>query len=96
MQTFLILRVAVAVGTADSGTIHSRSAKSDFKREHPCPATGLRSSGACGGYVIDHVVPLACGGADAPSNMQWQTSLRLRPQFERNDKVKAEIEPLPT
>jgi hypothetical protein len=25
------------------------------------------------GYVVDHVVPLACGGADAPSNMQWQT-----------------------
>src|SRR4029077_16931557 len=25
------------------------------------------------GYVIDHIRPLACGGADAPSNMQWQT-----------------------
>jgi hypothetical protein len=25
------------------------------------------------GYVIDHRVPLACGGPDAPSNMQWQT-----------------------
>ena len=25
------------------------------------------------GYVIDHVIPLACGGPDAPSNMQWQT-----------------------
>jgi hypothetical protein len=25
------------------------------------------------GYVIDHIVPLACGGADTPSNMQWQT-----------------------
>jgi hypothetical protein len=25
------------------------------------------------GYVIDHVVPLACGGADNTSNMQWQT-----------------------
>jgi hypothetical protein len=25
------------------------------------------------GYVVDHIVPLACGGADAPSNMQWQT-----------------------
>jgi hypothetical protein len=24
------------------------------------------------GYVVDHVVPLACGGADSPSNMQWQ------------------------
>ena len=25
------------------------------------------------GYVVDHIIPLACGGADAPSNMQWQT-----------------------
>jgi len=25
------------------------------------------------GYVIDHVVPLALGGADTPANMQWQT-----------------------
>jgi hypothetical protein len=25
------------------------------------------------GYVIDHIRPLACGGADDPSNMQWQT-----------------------
>jgi hypothetical protein len=23
-------------------------------------------------YVVDHVVPLQCGGADIPSNMQWQ------------------------
>lgn len=25
------------------------------------------------GYVVDHIIPLACGGADVPSNMQWQT-----------------------
>ncbi|GAC1614287.1 MAG: hypothetical protein NVS4B3_28640 [Gemmatimonadaceae bacterium] len=25
------------------------------------------------GYVIDHIVPLATGGADSPGNMQWQT-----------------------
>jgi len=25
------------------------------------------------GYVVDHIIPLACGGADAPTNMQWQT-----------------------
>jgi hypothetical protein len=50
----------------------SASAKNAFKRQHPCPATG-KSSGPCRGYVIDHVKPLACGGADDPSNMQWQT-----------------------
>ena len=25
------------------------------------------------GYVIDHIIPLANGGRDDPSNMQWQT-----------------------
>jgi len=27
----------------------------------------------CPGYIVDHVRPLECGGADAPFNMQWQT-----------------------
>ncbi len=53
--------------------LRSAKAKDDFKRVNPCPATG-RSSGACPGYVIDHVVPLKRGGADAPYNMQWQTT----------------------
>jgi hypothetical protein len=35
------------------------------------------------GYVVDHVVPLACGGADAPSNMQWQS----RADAKAKDKV---------
>ncbi|MFB3923936.1 MAG: HNH endonuclease signature motif containing protein [Terriglobia bacterium] len=50
----------------------SPAAKNAFKHQHPCPSTG-RTSGPCRGYVIDHVTPLACGGADDPSNMQWQT-----------------------
>ena len=25
------------------------------------------------GYVVDHIIPLECGGADSPGNMQWQT-----------------------
>ena len=50
----------------------SAAAKHSFERQHPCPSTG-RSSGRCPGYVVDHVRPLECGGADAPSNMQWQT-----------------------
>lgn len=50
----------------------SSSARTEFRRHHPCPATG-QQRGACPGYVIDHIVPLCAGGADAPGNMQWQT-----------------------
>ena len=50
----------------------SPAAKAAFKRQDPCPATG-RPAGPCPGYVIDHIKALACGGADTPGNMQWQT-----------------------
>ena len=50
----------------------SRAAKDAFERQSPCPAN-RKTSGRCPGYVVDHVKPLECGGADAPSNMQWQT-----------------------
>ena len=72
MRITCILLLAFAMATADAATLRSSSAKAEFKRVHPCPSTVARS-GACGGYVSDHVVPLACGGADSPDNMQWQT-----------------------
>ena len=55
----------------------SRAATRQFQKSNPCPSTGRRS-GACPGYVIDHVRPLKRGGADAPSNMQWQTKAAAR------------------
>src|SRR4051812_39007510 len=51
----------------------STTAKRAFQKSHPCPST-RKTTGACPGYVIDHVVPLKRGGADAPGNMQWQTA----------------------
>lgn len=50
----------------------SAQAKDQFRKTHPCPATGKRY-GACPGWVIDHIQALKHGGADAPWNMQWQT-----------------------
>jgi hypothetical protein len=44
----------------------SAAAKEEFERE-----TGYPHGRP--GYVVDPINPLACGGADAPSNMQWQT-----------------------
>jgi hypothetical protein len=32
----------------------------------------------CAGYRKDHIVPLACGGPDAVSNLQWQTIVNAR------------------
>lgn len=50
----------------------NQKAKYIFKYTHPCPSTGRRK-GSCPAYIIDHIKPLACGGADSPENMQWQT-----------------------
>lgn len=66
-------RPHLSVRLTSSGKIkRSTAAKDTFKRQQPCPSTGA-SSGSCPGYVIDHVKPLECGGADDPSNMEWQT-----------------------
>src|SRR6266853_4880652 len=45
----------------------SEKSKEDFMRQTGHPH-------GWPGHVVDHKVPLACGGADAPSNMQWQTT----------------------
>ena len=76
---------ATATRDAHGRIKRSEAAKDAFKRQQPCPSTGRRS-GACPGYVIDHVKPLECGGADDPSNMQWQTVAdgKAKDKTERN------------
>ena len=69
---FLLIIVLTACFPAQARQQRSYKAKAIFKYLHPCPANGNRG-GACPGYVIDHIKALACGGADAPENMQWQT-----------------------
>jgi hypothetical protein len=54
------------------------SAQAEFKRLHPCPASGARL-GECPGYVVDHVVPLCLGGPDVPYNMQWRPLSEAKP-----------------
>ena len=61
-----------SVATTAYARERSEEAKDNFKYSHPCPSNG-NNHGPCPGYVIDHVTALACGGDDAPSNMQWQS-----------------------
>lgn len=45
-------------------------AKAEFRKIHPCPSTG-KTTGACPGWQVDHVIPLASCGCDVVENMQW-------------------------
>jgi hypothetical protein len=72
----LVLLLAVCLATpvlACPKHPRSQAAVRAFRRTHVCPTTGLMRSQPCPGYVVDHIVALACGGADHPSNMQYQT-----------------------
>jgi hypothetical protein len=55
----------------------SRVAEAQFRAANPCPVTG-HAQGACSGYVIDRLIPLACGGADHPDNMRWITAAEAK------------------
>lgn len=48
----------------------STAQRAMFVRDWPCPATH-EVTGSCPGWAVDHIIPLAVGGCDAPQNMQW-------------------------
>jgi 5-methylcytosine-specific restriction endonuclease McrA len=81
MTAAVALLGAVALGGAVPAAVariaRNPAVRAAFHRTHPCPATG-RGAGRCPGYVVDHVVPLTRGGADALWNLQWQTQAAAR------------------
>lgn len=52
----------------------NRGAVAKFRRANPCPnGPDKGSKTRCRGYVVDHIVSLACCGSDIPCNMQYET-----------------------
>lgn len=55
----------------------------EFRKANPCPSTG-KTTGACPGWRIDHMVSLRCGGPDTPENLWWLTveehKAKLKPE----------------
>jgi hypothetical protein len=68
----LVIFVSALPIALEARSNRNHKSVANFKRIQPCPVSGM-SKGPCPGYVVDHVYPLACGGADLPTNMQWQT-----------------------
>ena len=74
MQASAVVMMVLLMSTqAEALPKRSQSAKAEFKQQHPCPAAGSTNR-PCKGYVIDHIVLIACRGADEPSNMQGRPS----------------------
>jgi hypothetical protein len=67
----LILSLILLILTATEPTPRDPAQVRAFRAAHPCPVTGL-TTGACPGWVVDHIYPLCAGGKDLPSNMSWQ------------------------
>jgi len=69
----------VAQRNTNGKITRSAAARNEFMKQTGYPK-GRR------GYVVDHIVPLECGGADVPSNMQWQTvqAAKMKDRTERN------------
>ncbi len=70
-RAFLLVLLPIPAWARSSNT------RKKFQSQNPCPSTG-RKTGACPGYVVDHIHPLKRGGADHPDNMQWQTREEAR------------------
>jgi hypothetical protein len=70
--TLLIAACALSINPVWAKQYRSQAVRHEFVRLHACPATE-RHRLPCPGYIIDHIKALACGGADAVENLQWQT-----------------------
>jgi hypothetical protein len=75
---------------AASCTTCARDAHGRIKRSETAKETFMRQTGfpkGRSGYVVDHIIPLACGGPDVPTNMQWQTKAqaKVKDAYERRN-----------
>jgi hypothetical protein len=87
MEALILVALITAVDpkVCGSPTDHppppNKEVLTDFKSMHPCPDL----MNHCNGWVVEYVVPLECGGCDAPVNMQWM------PKYESEMKQKWDV-----
>ena len=80
---------SLSSGVPNKSTVAVRDSHGRIKRSAATRKEFIKDTGypkGRKGYVVDHIVPLECGGADSPSNMQWQTvqEAKIKDRTERN------------
>jgi hypothetical protein len=66
-----VCRVGDALGSSQPRDEKGRYIRSSSARARFLRLTGYPNGRP--GYLVDHIIPLSCGGPDTPENMQWQT-----------------------
>lgn len=86
MKRITVVIAAFMALTSHAGAFRSKAVLREFVNQQACPSTGLHRL-PCKGWVMDHIKPLACGGADAVANLQWQTreAAKAKDKWERKD-----------
>lgn len=81
-----VVALALAILPAEASAARSQAQKRLFAATHLCP-NGKHLGLPCAGHVVDHIAPLACGGPDLASNMQYQTIAagKLKDTWERKN-----------
>ena len=74
----------------NAATGRPRDERGRFIRSSSARARFMRLTGYPNGrpgYIVDHIIPLACGGPDTPENMQWQTieQAKAKDAYERKN-----------
>ena len=94
-EAFIETRICGITRNASGDIVRSQAVVRAFKRIHPCPNTGL-PTGSCVGWAVDHVIPLASGGCDYVSNMQWlPNSIKRTSDPDNKDRWERKINAVP-
>lgn len=72
VSTAMAGAVLMTVPPLAAETTRPSNAEILFRMANPCPGSG-EMLGTCKGYAIDRVIPIICGGTEAPDNMRWLT-----------------------
>lgn len=86
-RSLIAILALSALALSANATTRSEAQVHAFMKLHPCPSGPDKgSTKRCRGHIVDHVKALDCGGLDAPSNMQWQTTAaaKAKDKIERN------------